>query len=77
MARTSRNSPGSQLPLWGYCGVCGGLHYDLGPDMFGRRREHKHCGKAIDRWIVDRPEPLPEAWVAAVERGDAPNRAAL
>lgn len=52
-----------QLKLWDYCGVCGGYHYRLGADLFGRRREHVACHQALDRWTVDRTEPLPAGWL--------------
>lgn len=68
MARTTTNpnligwDVGCQPPLWDYCGVCGGIHYRLGLDVFGRDRDHPACGRALDRWIGDRTEPLPEGW---------------
>jgi hypothetical protein len=50
MSRRPAADP-DQLPLWWCCDVCGCPHYGLKPDMYGRRREHRHCGKAIDRWF--------------------------
>lgn len=41
-----------QLTLWSYCGMCGGFHYGLELDLFGRAREHRACGKALDRWYT-------------------------
>lgn len=41
-----------QLALWSYCGMCGGFHYGMDPDMFGRAREHRACDKALDRWYT-------------------------
>lgn len=55
MSRRGDHHP-DQLPLWRYCGMCGGFHYGLEPDIFGRDREHRACGKALDRWYTGHTE---------------------
>lgn len=61
MARPARRHP-DQLPLWWWCGICGGPHYGLVPG------EHSSCRAALSRWF--RNDNL-EVW------DDEPNRAVL
>lgn len=63
----ARRADEDQLTLWEHCHLCNGIHYGLGPDMWGRRREHRPCHVALDRWYRTDNQ---ERWVAE------PNRAA-